>query len=184
VAVAAWSAGLDRDGSVNAGTFEWSCLRTADHAVDTVLAPAFFLASRKLDGSPALGGSDFTVGAEATPQDLIEGLATATRILVAVFAAAEPSARAVIRRRPRLEAAGPEEFAPRGGLELILHGHDVCCGPPGWLLAGRHDHASAAVRERGDPAFPDVARARCRARCSDVRRRWMGCLPGGQCREV
>ena len=84
VAVAARPAGSDRDWSVNAGTLEWSCTRTADHAVDTVLAPAFFLASRKLDGDPKLGGSDFTVGADATPPDLIEGLATATRTLVAV----------------------------------------------------------------------------------------------------
>jgi len=128
VAVCTWSAGADRDWSVNAGTLEWSCTRTADHAVDTVLAPAFFLASRKLDGFPKLGGSDFTVGADATPQDLIEGLATATRILVAVIEAAEPSARAVIRRRPLVWVAGPQDFAPRGGLELILHAHDVCCG--------------------------------------------------------
>ena len=47
-----------------AGTLEWSCTRTADHAVDTILAPAFFLASRKLDGYPALGGADFSVGAD------------------------------------------------------------------------------------------------------------------------
>ena len=127
VAVAAWSAGSDRDWSVNAGTLEWSCTRTADHAVDTVLAPAFLLASRKLDGYPKLGGSDFTVGADAPP-DLIEGLATATRILVAVIEAAEPSARAVIRRRPQVQVAGPQDFAPRGGSELIMHAHDVCCG--------------------------------------------------------
>lgn len=127
-AVAAWSTGVDRDWSANAGTLEWSCTRTADHAVDTVLAPAFFLASRKLDGYPKLGGSDFTVGADATPQDLIEALATATRILVAVIEAAEPSARAVIRHRPVVQVAGPQDFAPRGGLELILHAHDVCSG--------------------------------------------------------
>ncbi len=128
IAGAAWRAGVDRDWSVRAGTLEWSCTRTADHAVDTVLAPAFFLASRKLDAYPALGGADFSVGPDATPLDLIEGLATATRILVAVIATAEPSARAVIRLRPQVQVAGPADFAPRGGLELILHAHDVCCG--------------------------------------------------------
>jgi hypothetical protein len=128
LAARAWRIGVDRDWSVRAGTLEWTCSRTADHAVDTVLAPAFFLASRKLDGYPALGGSDFTVGPDATPDDLIEGLEAATRILVAVIRTAEPSARAVIRRRPEIEVAGPDAFAPRGGLELILHAHDVCAG--------------------------------------------------------
>ena len=101
---------------------------TADHAIDTVLAPAFFLASRKLDGYPALGSQDFTVGLHATPADLIEGLETATRILVAVITTADPSIRAVIRRRPEVQVARPADFAPRGGLELILHAHDVCAG--------------------------------------------------------
>jgi hypothetical protein len=32
----AWSHGLDRDWSVRAGTLEWSCSRTAAHAVDAV----------------------------------------------------------------------------------------------------------------------------------------------------
>jgi hypothetical protein len=128
LAAGAWRAGRDRDWSARAGTLEWSCTRTADHAVDTLLAPAFFLASRRLDGYPALGGNDFTVGPDATPDDLIECLETATRILVAVVSVAEPSARAVIRRRPEVQTAGPEDFAPRGGLELILHAHDVCVG--------------------------------------------------------
>jgi hypothetical protein len=107
LAVAAWRAGVDRDWSAKAGTLAWTCTKTADHAVDTVLAPAFFLASRKLDGYPSFG--PFTVGPDARPADLIEGLETATRILVAVIATAEPSARAVIRRRPRVQVAGPAE---------------------------------------------------------------------------
>ncbi|MCI0687816.1 MAG: hypothetical protein L0Y54_11350 [Sporichthyaceae bacterium] len=53
--VAAWRAGLDRDWSAPAGTLEWSCRRTADHTVDTIFAPAIFLASRKVDAYPDYG---------------------------------------------------------------------------------------------------------------------------------
>ena len=48
----AWTTGARRDWSVPAGAMEWSCLGTADHAVDCVNAPAFFLASRHVDDYP------------------------------------------------------------------------------------------------------------------------------------
>ena len=121
-----WRSGADRDWSVPAGTVEWSCTKTADHAVDTVFAPALFLASRKLDGYPGYGIQ--TPGPDAAPALLIEALETASRVLVAVVGAAEPDARAVIWRRPQIETRGPEDFVPRGALELILHAHDVCIG--------------------------------------------------------
>ena len=91
-----------------------------------VLAPAFFLASRKEDGYPAF--EPFTLGAQPGPEVLVEGLQTATRILSAVVHAAEPDARAAIWYRPEVEVRGPEDFVPRGALELILHAHDVCTG--------------------------------------------------------
>lgn len=127
VIAGAWRSASDRDWSARAGSLEWSCTSTANHAVDTVLAPAFFLASRKLDGYPEF--EPFTLGAEARPEALTEGLETATRILSAVVGAAEPDARAVIWHTPGgAEVRGPEDFVPRGALELILHAHDVCTG--------------------------------------------------------
>ncbi|MEV0268599.1 hypothetical protein AB0H43_07470 [Hamadaea sp. NPDC050747] len=142
--VTAWNTGLDRDWSAPAGGLTWSCLQTADHTVDTVLAPAIFLASRKLDGYPANGMG--TPGPDATPAVLIEALATSTRLLAGVVRTAEPDARAVIWRRPQLEVRGPADFPPRAGLELILHAYDVCQGlsvrfePPSDLCARLREH--------------------------------------------
>ena len=127
-AVAAWRDGLDRDWSAPAGTLEWSCRRTADHAVDAVLAVALFLASRKQDGYPEWGWGELTMGPDARPDDLVEALGTVARVLSAVVRAAPPDARAVIWRRPRVEVRGPADFAPRGALELVLHAHDVAVG--------------------------------------------------------
>jgi len=78
-----WSSAAERDWTVQAGTVEWSCLQTADHAVDCVYAPAIFLASRRSDGYPEVG-LDFTLGTAATPTLLVEWLEIGTRILAAV----------------------------------------------------------------------------------------------------
>jgi hypothetical protein len=141
----AWTAGADRDWSVPAGTMEWSCLRTADHAVDCVYAPAFFLASRHVDHYPDVG-FDLTIGTEANPARLVESLQIATRILVAVVSEAGPDERAVIFRRPEILSAPPQDFPPRAAIELILHAHDVCNGlrvpfePPGELCYRLREH--------------------------------------------
>jgi hypothetical protein len=122
-----WTSAADRDWSVPAGTLEWSCTRTADHAVDCVYAPAFFLASRRTDGYPD-AGDDMTLGEDATPIRLVESLGIATRLLAAVVNDTDPNARAVIFQGPEVLVAEPAAFVPRGALELILHAHDVCTG--------------------------------------------------------
>lgn len=120
----AWTAGADRDWSAPAGTLEWSCTKTADHAVDCVLAPAFFLASRKQHAYPDGGWSP---AEDPSPEQLVEALRTATRVLTAVVRDAPADVRAIIWRRP-VETRPAADFVPRGALELILHAHDVCTG--------------------------------------------------------
>jgi hypothetical protein len=122
-----WSSAAERDWSVPAGTVEWSCIKTADHAVDCVYAPAFFLASRRTEGYPDVG-LDLTLGDGATPVLLVQSLQIATRILAAVVDDAGTDVRAVIFRRPSVLTAPPQDFLPRGALELALHAHDVCTG--------------------------------------------------------
>jgi len=65
---------------------------------------------------------------DASPTNLVEGLATVTRVLSGVVRAAPPGARATIWRFPQIELGGPADFAARGGLELVLHAHDVATG--------------------------------------------------------
>jgi len=122
-----WRAAADSDWSVPAGTLEWSCLRTADHAVDCVYAPAFFLASRRQDRYPDMG-RDMTIGEAATPERLVERLDIATRMLAAVVNDAPPETRAILFRRPTVVTGAPADFPPRAALELALHAHDVCAG--------------------------------------------------------
>ena len=104
---------------VRAGTVEWSCLRTADHAVDCVWAPALFLASRRQDRYPELG-AQMMLGPNAEPSRLIESLETATRVLSAVINDAAPERARVIFRRPEVLVAAPKDFAPRGAMELCF----------------------------------------------------------------
>jgi hypothetical protein len=123
----AWDSASDHDWTVPAGTVEWSCLATADHAVDCVYAPTFFLASRRTDRYPEFGAS-MTLGDAATPARLVESLWIATRLLAGVVRDAAPETRAVIFRRPSVIVGAPADFVPRGALELGLHAHDVCAG--------------------------------------------------------
>ena len=140
-----WMSTADADWSVPAGTLEWSCLATADHAVDCVYAPAFFLASRNTTTYP-VAGSDLTRGDAATPELLVQSLEIATRMVTAVVATAEPHARAAIFLGPTLQVGAPADFLPRAASELILHAHDVCSGlgvpfePPAGLCRRLREH--------------------------------------------
>jgi hypothetical protein len=140
-----WTSATDRDWSAPAGTVEWTCAATADHAVDCVYAPVFFLASRNVDAYPEVG-LDLTLGNEANPTRLVESLRIATRMLAAVVNDAAPDVRAVIFRHPEIMIGAPGDFVPRGAVELILHAHDVCQGlrvpfePPAELCHRLREH--------------------------------------------
>jgi hypothetical protein len=124
---AKWLSAAGCDWSVGAGTVEWSCTATADHAVDCVYAPAFFLASRKVDAYPVVG-ADLTLGPEASPGRLVQSLQMATRMLAAVVNEAARDVQAIIFRRPEILTGAPRDFLPRGATELVLHAHDICRG--------------------------------------------------------
>src|SRR3954451_18616705 len=169
--VDAWRAGLDRDWSVPAGTLEWSCLQTADHTVDCVFSYALFLASRREDAYPPFG--ELHALPQATPADIVNGLQAVSTMLWAVVATAEPDARAVILMRPH-ETGGPDDFAARGALEMVLHAHDVCIGlgiafrPPQDICERLRDHTRdwpqrAAVEPTAD-AWGDLLERSGRAR--------------------
>lgn len=141
---AAWLRGADADWSVNAGTLEWSCTKTADHCYDATLAIGYFLASRRQDRYPDWGGL-FTVGENATPEQFAEAIAVAGRLVAGVVATTPPDVEAILMRNP-VVLAPPTDFAPRAALEAILHGHDVAQGlgvefrPPTGVCARLRDH--------------------------------------------
>jgi len=123
----AWTSAAEADWSVAAGTLEWTCTATADHAVDCVYAPAFFLASRRTDRYPEVG-LDLTLASRATPALLVESLEIATRMLVSLVDSTPHDVRAILFQRPSAVTGTPRDFVPRAALELMLHAHDVCSG--------------------------------------------------------
>ncbi|HMJ74983.1 MAG TPA: hypothetical protein VK507_03370 [Iamia sp.] len=126
LALTAWGSAFDRDWSVPAGTLEWTCLATADHTIDCVFSYALNLASRKQDGYPAF--DLLRALPHAGPADMLDGLRAVVGMLAAVIRTAPPDARATLFSRGGPVVTGPAPFAPRGGLELALHAHDVSAG--------------------------------------------------------
>ncbi|MEX1006650.1 MAG: hypothetical protein WD271_02265 [Acidimicrobiia bacterium] len=126
LAIETWQSGLDRDWSVPAGALQWSCRTTAEHTVDAVFSPALNLASRR---QHAYAHFDLLRPLpDATIADLVDGLRAVTNMLWALIVTAEPGTRAVIRHRPVIQIAGPQDFAPRGASELIFHTYDISTG--------------------------------------------------------
>jgi hypothetical protein len=104
------------------------------------------LASRRQDAYPNFGELHALPG--ATPADMLDGLRAVTTMLVAVIDNADPETRAVIWGGPHAATGAPQDFAARGGLEMILHAHDVCTGlgvsfePPPGLCARLFEHTN------------------------------------------
>lgn len=171
-----WTAGADRDWSARAGTLEWTCTATADHAVDTVFAPAAFLASRRTDRYPDMG--IYSVGADATPIQFVEALGVMCRLVVDVVNGADPDVEAVLFGGRNVVTGRPADFVPRAGLELILHAHDVCAGlqvdfePDSGLCTRLRDHTAWWAMwtigwdglQRSDDPWGDLLAASGRAR--------------------
>jgi hypothetical protein len=145
VVASSWLAAAERDWSVPATTVEWSCLATADHAVDCVYAPAMFLASRRVDAYPDIG-LNVMLAAAATPARLVESLRIAAQLLSGVVHDAAEDVRAVIFRRPSMLVGEPRDFVPRAAVELVLHAKDVAGGlavefePPADLCRRLREH--------------------------------------------
>ena len=143
----AWRVGADRDWSARAGTLDWSCARTADHALDAVLAVALFLAAGRQDGYPEWAWTTPAPCQDGRPGLAGDAMAAVGRVLSAVIATAPPGASAVIWQRPLPEVRPASDFAARGALEMILHGHDVCAGlgvpfaPPADVCTRLRDHS-------------------------------------------
>ncbi len=170
IALATWEAGVDRDWSVMAGTLEWSVRRTAEHTVDAVLAPAFFLASRRRHAYPML--EDFETSSTAMQTDLVDNLRATINIVWGVLVTTPPDVEAIIRRHPP-EVAPAADFAARCALELILHTADIAAGlglslaPPDGHCRRLLEHTARWPAERitpTDDAWSDLLASRGRPR--------------------
>lgn len=165
LAIKTWRLGTDGDWSAKAGTLDWTCRETAAHAIDTVFAPAMFLASRRQHAYPPF--EPLRVEDGASIPDLVDGLIAASNTLVGVIVMTPPGTPAIIRRSPAVETAEAPEFAARGGLELILHTHDIATGlglafVPDLAMCGRlrdqtGDWPSPVTRQRPATPWPDTA---------------------------
>src|SRR6188474_805804 len=82
VIIGTWTAAAGLDWSVPAGTLDWSCWKTAEHAVDCVFSYAFNYASRCQHAYPRF--DVLQALPDATPSDLVDGLRAATTLVSAV----------------------------------------------------------------------------------------------------
>jgi hypothetical protein len=111
---------LDRDWSVKAGDLEWSCRRTLDHIVDSLMLYAASLASRATGRlSPPRNGNP-----DASVEELLTSLGAAAAIVAEVARAAPPGTRA-------FHPAGMADVSGWLALaceEILLHTDDIAQG--------------------------------------------------------
>ncbi len=113
--VAALSPGIGRDWQAPAGSLEWSCRFTAEHAAHCLQVYAIQLAS----GAPAHYVSFFSRALQdATNADVLELLEASGRLLSAVVRAARP----IDRGFHPFGTADVEGTAGMGCIELLVHG--------------------------------------------------------------
>ncbi|MEV4515461.1 hypothetical protein AB0K00_41710 [Dactylosporangium sp. NPDC049525] len=134
----------DRDWSTRAGSLEWDCWHTAEHAGDVLLSYAAQLVAR-----PATRYVRFLANADAdaTAAEVLEFVVAGGGILVAAVRVAP----AHVRAYHPTGMADPEGFAAMGCVEALVHGHDIAEGL-GLKLAGPAD-VCARVLTR---LFPDT----------------------------
>ncbi|WP_327000079.1 hypothetical protein OHA72_33735 [Dactylosporangium sp. NBC_01737] len=110
-----------RDWSIRAGSLEWDCWHTAEHAGDVLLSYAAQLVAR-----PATRYVRFLASADtaATAAEVLEFAVAGGGIL----AAAVRAAPAHVRAYHPTGMADPEGFAAMGCVEALVHGHDIARG--------------------------------------------------------
>jgi uncharacterized protein (TIGR03083 family) len=119
--IAALSPGTDRDWQIPAGTLEWTCRFTAEHAAHCLQTYAIQLASR----TPTHYVSFYSRALkDATNAEVLEFLSASGRLLASAVRAADPSDRGF---HP-FGTADPEGTAGMGCIELLIHGGDIAAG--------------------------------------------------------
>jgi uncharacterized protein (TIGR03083 family) len=111
----------DQDWQTPAGSLEWTCRLTAEHAAHCLQAYAMQLASQ----APARYVSFFSRALEdATTAEVLELLEASGRLLSSVVRAAKPTDRGF---HP-FGIADAEGFAGMGCIELLVHAGDIAAG--------------------------------------------------------
>ncbi len=111
---------LDADWTVAAGDLDWTCRRTLDHILDTLLHYAGHFATRTTGRRPFVRDGD---PARSLP-DLLIGLTTSAAILAEVCRAAPLDARG-FHPAGMADASG---FVAMGCQEILAHTHDITLG--------------------------------------------------------
>jgi hypothetical protein len=110
----------NRDWSVLAGDLDWSCRRTLDHMIDTMIFYSGYLATRAKERMQPLRNGDEAASIES----LVTHLDTSATILTRIAEATPPDARAF---HPS-GLSDAEGFLAMGCSELLTHTDDILRG--------------------------------------------------------